>query len=202
MRNRDRGDESRASTAATKRVHRRKLPSVAPVTSVHVSGLGCPRGRAVDHRRTPRRGTQEGVRRRRRAAEGTPHGQRTGVHFPSAATVLRRKGRVVLHPPGTPWNNGFIDRSTTDYARSASTAITGTPCLKPWWSSATSNTNITINTATRRWATERRPSTLRHAGAPTPRWPARSTESGNKKPDSTFGWTRYRGLANSPSHSG
>ena len=40
-----------------------------------------------------------------------------------------------------------------------------------------------------------RPSTLRHAGTPTPRWPARSTESGTQQPDSKTGWTQYRGLA-------
>ena len=76
--------------------------------------------------------------------------------------------------------------STTGYARSASTATTGTPCSKPAWSSATSRTSTTIDTATQRWATARRPSTLRPAGAPTPRWPAASTESGTKQPDSRF----------------
>lgn len=49
--------------------------------------------------------------------------------------------------------------------------------------------------ATRRWVTERRPSTFRHAGAPTPRWPARSTESGSTKPDSKNGRTQERGVA-------
>ncbi len=55
-----------------------------------------------------------------------------------------------------------------------------TACSKPAWSSVTSRPNTIIDTATHRWATEHRPSTLRHAGAPTPRWPARSTESGTK----------------------
>ena len=82
------------------------------------------------------------------------------------------------------------NHSTTDYARSASTATTGTPCSRPAWSSATSSTSTTTDTATRPWATERRPSTLRRAGAPTPRWPARSTESGTKQPDSKSGWTQ------------
>jgi len=51
------------------------------------------------------------------------------------------------------------------------------------------NTSTTTDTATQRWATAHRPSTLRRAGTPTPRWPARSTESGTKQPDSESGWT-------------
>src|SRR5690242_14891235 len=73
------------------------------------------------------------------------------------------------------------NRSTTDYARSASTATTGTPRSRPEWSSATSSTTTATATGTLHWAP---PSTLRPAGAPTPRWPARSTESGTYQPDS------------------
>ena len=40
---------------------------------------------------------ESGVRRGRRPAEGAADGQRPGVGFPSAATVLRRQGRIVLH---------------------------------------------------------------------------------------------------------
>jgi hypothetical protein len=54
-------------------------------------------GRAFDHRRTPCRRARSGVRRRRRAAEGAADGQRTAINFSSAATVLRRQGRYVLH---------------------------------------------------------------------------------------------------------
>ena len=126
----------------------------------------------------------EGVRRRRRAAEGAADGQRTGVGFPSAATVLREKTGMSYIPPGCPWDNGYIESFNNRLRRSASTATTGTPCSRPAWSSATSSTTTTTDTATRPWATERRPSTLRRAGAPTPRWPARSTESGTKQPDS------------------
>ena len=86
-------------------------------------------------------------------------------------------------------STGTSNHSTTDYARSASTATTGTPCSRPAWSSATSSTTTTTDTDTRPWATERRPSTLRRAGVPTRRWPARSTESGTKQPDSKSGWT-------------
>lgn len=35
--------------------------------------------------------------------------KRTGFHLPSAAIVLIRSSRVVVHPPGTPWNNGYIE---------------------------------------------------------------------------------------------
>ena len=131
------------------------------------------------------------VRRGGRAAEGAADGQRAGVGFPSAATVLRgtRSGCPTFRrvPRGT---TAISNRSTIAYGRSASTATTGTPCSRPAWSSATSSTSTTTDTGTRPWATERRPSTLRHAGAPTPRWPARSTESGTKQPDSRSGWTQ------------
>ena len=66
-------------------------------------------GGALDHRRTARDRAREGVRRRGRAAEGAADGQRPGVGFPSAATVLREQGRAVYIPPGTPWNNGYIE---------------------------------------------------------------------------------------------
>jgi hypothetical protein len=51
-------------------------------------------------------------------------------------------------------------------------------------SSATSSTSTTNGTDTRPWATEPQLSTLRRAGTPTPRSPARSTESGTKQPAS------------------
>ncbi len=51
-----------------------------------------------------------GVRRGRRAAEGAADGQRPGVGFSSAATVLRRTRSALSYiPPGTPWNNGYIE---------------------------------------------------------------------------------------------
>ena len=96
---------------------------------------------------------------------------------------------MVYIPPGCPGTTATSNRSTTDSGGSASTATTGTPCWMPAWSSATSNTSTTTDTATQRWATAHRPSTLRRAGTPTPRWPARSTESGTKQPDSESGWT-------------
>ena len=75
---------------------------------------------------------ENGVRRGRRPTEGAADGQRPGVGFPSAATVLRRQDRHVLHPArlrrGT---TATSNRSTTGYARSASTATTGPPCSRP-----------------------------------------------------------------------
>ena len=129
------------------------------------------------------------------AAGGPPKVLRmdNGPELVSQALQRFCDGKVghVLHPAGyAVEQRATSNRSTTDYARSASTATTGTPCSRPAWSSATSSTSTTTDTATRPWATERRPSTLRHAGVPTPRWPARSTESGIKQPDSKSGWTR------------
>jgi len=100
------------------------------------------------------------------------------------------KTGLLYIPPGCPWINGHIESFNTGYVRSASTATTGTPCSRPAWSSATSSTNIITDTAIRRWAIEPPPSTLRLAGTPIPRWPARSTESGSNKPDSKTGWTQ------------
>ena len=51
---------------------------------------------------------EDGVRRGRRATEGAADGQRPGVGFPSAATVLRRQGRNVLHPAGNASLNRLI----------------------------------------------------------------------------------------------
>lgn len=51
-------------------------------------------------------------------------------------------------PLGAPWNNRHIDSFSNDYARSASTATTGTPCSRPGWSSATTRTtSATTDTA-------------------------------------------------------
>ena len=112
--------------------------------------------------------TRGGVRDRRRAAEGSADGQRSGVGFPSAATVLRGQGRACptfrRAPRGT---TATSNHSTTGYGRSASTATTGPPCSRPGWSSATSRTSTTTDTGIRPWATEHRPSTLPDAATPT-----------------------------------
>jgi putative transposase len=88
------------------------------------------------------------------------------------------KTGIVYIPPGCPWVDGYIESFNNRLRRSASTATTGTHCSRPAWSSATSSMNIITDTAIRPWATARRPSTLRRAGTPILRWPARSTESG------------------------
>ena len=135
------------------------------------------------------------------AAGGPPKVLRmdNGPELVSQALQRFCDGKVGLSyiPPGTRGTTATSNRSTTGYGRSASTATTGTPCSRPGWSSATSSTSTTTDTATRPWATERRPSTLRRAGTPTPRWPARSTESGTNNPTLKPG-----GLSNgdSPAH--
>jgi hypothetical protein len=80
-------------------------------------------------------------------------------------------GKVGLSdiPPGAPWDNGYINRSTTGSEGSASTAITGPTCSKPVWSSATSSTNTIIGIVTRRCATSPRPSMLPDAATPNTR---------------------------------
>ena len=134
---------------------------------------------------------EEGVRRRRWAAEGAADGQRPGVGFSSAATVLREQDR---HGPtsrrAARGTTATSNRSTTDYGRSASTATTGTPCSRPAWSSATSSTSTTTDTATRPWATARRPSTLPACSRTHTPVACRSTENGSNQPDSRTGWTQ------------
>ena len=55
------------------------------------------------------------------------------------------------------------NRSTTDFARSASTATTGPPVRGPSGDRRLQNTSTTTDTGIQPWATERRPSTPRHA---------------------------------------
>jgi short-subunit dehydrogenase len=66
-------------------------------------------------------------------------------------------------PPGTRWNNGYVE---------------GVPQPRP-----VEQPVRATDTGIRPSATERRPSTLRHAGTPTPRSPAGSTDSEANKPD-------------------
>ena len=51
-----------------------------------------------DHRRTDRHRAPSGVHRHLRPARGAADGRRARVDFSSAATILRRRGRSVLHP--------------------------------------------------------------------------------------------------------
>jgi len=51
-----------------------------------------------DHRRTDRHRAPSGVHRYWRPAQGAADGRRARVDFSSAATILWRRGRSVLHP--------------------------------------------------------------------------------------------------------
>ena len=77
-----------------------KAIKIASMIDEHTRCLAAEHRGTLDHRRPTCRRAREGVRRRRRAVEGAANGQRTGVHFPSAATVLRRKDRHVVYPAG------------------------------------------------------------------------------------------------------
>ena len=65
--------------------------------------------RAVDHRRAARHRTGRRVRGGWRATEGAAGGQRSGVGVPSAATLCEGEVGLSYIPPGTPWNNGYIE---------------------------------------------------------------------------------------------
>jgi hypothetical protein len=79
--------------------------------------------RLFEHRRTV------GQAHRVRIAEAPHAGHRAEV--PGAQQFCIRKVGLSYIPPGTPRNNGYIDRSTTGDGTSASTATTGRVCLKP-----------------------------------------------------------------------
>jgi putative transposase len=76
------------------------------------------------------------------AAGGPPKVLRVdnGPEFISQALqqFCARKVGMVYIPPDNRGTKGTSNRSTTDYAGSASTATTGTRCWRPAWSSATS----------------------------------------------------------------
>jgi transposase InsO family protein len=91
-------------------------------------------------------------------------------------------GKVGLSyiPPGSPWDNGYIESFNNRLKRE---------CLnRNHWNSLF-EARVVIgdfkhehnHRHIRRWATARRPPTLPHAGTPTPRWPATSTEIRNKQ---------------------
>jgi putative transposase len=106
-------------------------------------------------------------------------------------------GKVGLSyiPPGTPWNNGYIESFNNRLRKE---------CLnRNHWTNLL-EARVVIgdfkhehNQRHRHSALGylTRPSTLPDAGTPTTRWPAKSTESGSKQPGSKTGWTQYRGLA-------
>jgi transposase InsO family protein len=73
-------------------------------------------------------------------------------------------------PPGTPWNNGYIESFNNRLRKE---------CLNRNHWNTLFEARVVIGDfkkehnhrhAIRPWATGRRPSTLRRAGAPTPRW--------------------------------
>src|SRR6478672_7017107 len=106
------------------------------------------------------------------------------------------EGKVGLSylPPGSPWDNGYIESFNNRLRKE---------CLnRNHWNSLF-EARVVIgdfkhehNHRHRHSALGYRTptSTLRRAGTPTPRSPARSTESGPKQPDSKSGWTPYRVL--------
>src|SRR6476620_12482339 len=81
------------------------------------------------------------------------------------------EGKVGLSylPPGSPWDNGYIESFNNRLRKECLNRNIGTVCSKPGWLSATSNTSTATATGIRPWVTERRPSTLRRAGTSTPR---------------------------------
>jgi transposase InsO family protein len=134
------------------------------------------------------------------AAGGPPKVLRmdNGPELVSQALQQFCTGKVGLSyiPPGTPWNNGYIESFNNRLRKECLNRNHWNTLFEARVVSATSKTNTTTDTGIRPWATEHRPSTLPDAPTPTtPWWPARSTKSGQQKPGSKSGWTHDRGLA-------
>jgi transposase InsO family protein len=94
-----------------------------------------------------------------------------GPELVSQALQRFCEGKVGLSylPPGSPWDNGYIESFNNRLRKECLNRNIGTVCSKPGWLSATSYTSTTTATGIRPWVTERRPSTLRRAGTSTPR---------------------------------
>jgi putative transposase len=89
------------------------------------------------------------------AAGGPPKVLRMDNGLELVSQALQRfcdnKVGLLYIPPGTPWNNGYIESFNNRLRRSASTATTGTPCSRPAWSSGISRPSTTTETGTRPW---------------------------------------------------
>ena len=168
-----------------------KAIKIASMIDEHTREIATAPGGTLDHRRTPRRRTRERY-------SPWPAGRRRCCGWTTARNWFPKRcngsatDKVGLSyiPPGCPWDNGYIESFNNRLRKECLNRNHWNTLSRPGWSSATSSTSTTTDTGTRPWATERRPSTLRRAGTPTPRSPARSTESGAKQPDSKSGWTQ------------
>ncbi|KAA1243992.1 transposase family protein, partial [Mycobacterium simiae] len=98
-------------------------------------------------------------------------------------------------PPGTPWNNPYIESFNNRLRRECLNRNHWTNLLEARVVIATSSTSTTQDIVTRRWVTEPPPSTLPDAATPITPWPATSTEPTSTQPGSKTGWTDYRGPA-------
>jgi transposase InsO family protein len=84
-----------------------------------------------------------------------------------------RRGGMSYIPPGTPWNNGHIESFNNRLRKECLNRNDWNTLFEARVVIGDSRRSTTTATATHRWATEHRPSTLQHTGAPTHRWPAR-----------------------------
>ena len=106
-----------------------------------------------------------------------------GPEFISEALQAFCAGSVGISyiPPGTPWNNGFIESFNNRLRDECLNRNCWPTLIEAAWSSKTSKTTTTTDTGTRRWATKPRPSTLPDAPTNITPWAARSTDDHNKE---------------------
>jgi Integrase core domain len=99
--------------------------------------------------------------------------------------------------PGCPWDNCYLESFNNRLRKECLNRTHWTTLFEARGGHRRRQTRAQPPTpASGPGATERRPCRLRQAGIPTPRWPARSTESDTQQPDSNSGCTQHRGPAN------
>jgi len=137
--------------------------------------------------RSPRRDAQ---RRERRIIKVLRMDNGPELVFQALQRFCDNKVGLSYIPPGAPWDGAYIESFNNRLRKG---------CLNRNHWNTLFEARVVIGDfkhdhnhrhRIRPWATRRRPSTLRPAGTPTLRWPARSTESETKQPDSNSGWTQ------------
>ena len=105
-----------------------------------------------------------------------------GPELVSQALQRFCKGKIGLSyiPPGTPWNSGYIESFNNRLRKECLNRNHWNTLFEARVVIGYFKTSTTIDTGTRLWATEHRPSKLPDAAIPTTPWTARSTETGQQ----------------------
>jgi hypothetical protein len=130
------------------------------------------------------------------AARGAPKVLRcdNGPELISAALQRSCTDRVGISyiPPGTPWNNGYIESFNRRLRTECLNRNHWTSLLEARVVIGDFKPTTTCGTGIQRWGIGHRPSTQRPAPTPTIRLNVGSTENGRNNPGSTTRWSHYR----------